>query len=274
MATQNLGQLLRAAPELPPLESRLLLARVLERPRAWLAAHPECVVDEPQAARFAGLCARRMAGEPIAYLLGEREFYGLKLQCSPAALIPRPETELLVDLALARMPRDETLSVLELGTGTGAIALALAQARPRARLCATEIATAALALARRNAQALGLEHIEFRHSDWYANLPDGPWDLIVANPPYIAGGDPHLLEGDLRHEPRLALTPEGDGLDALRLIIAGARAHLRARGALLVEHGWDQGLAVRSLFTAAGFADIDTSRDLGGQERVTGGSTP
>jgi len=230
------------------------------------------MVEHTLASAFATLCQRRLAGEPIAYLVGEREFYGLPLRCSPAALIPRPETELLVDLALVRLPLECHARVLDLGTGTGAIALAIAHQRPLARITAVESSAEALALAQSNAAALRLAQIEFRQSDWYSALPSDRFDLIVANPPYIAAADAHLAQGDLRFEPRAALTPEGDGLAALRIIIGSAPRHLVPGGWLLVEHGWDQGEAVRALFAAAGFSAIATARDLGGQERVTGGT--
>ncbi len=262
-------ELLRQASALPALEARLLLARVLQRNRAWLSAHPEAPVTSAQAQAFAALCSRREQGEPIAYLLGEREFYGLRLRVNPSALIPRPETEILVELALARLPQDAPGTVLDLGTGTGAIALALADARPLATCTATDISPEALALARANASELGLHNVDFVVSDWYAALAPQAWDLIVANPPYIAGSDRHLERGDLRYEPRVALTPEGDGLAALRRIVAGAAARLKPGGWLIVEHGWDQGTAVRSLFVDAGFAAPQTERDLAGIERVT-----
>lgn len=264
-------RLLQLAGDLPALESRLLLAFTLSRPRAWLAAHPEASVTPLQERAFQALCARRLAGEPIAYLVGEREFYGLRLMASEAALIPRPETELLVDLALGPLPPKSAARVLDLGTGTGAIALAIAHQRPAATVTASDRSVAALALARANAARLQLDRVRLVQSDWYVALPPERWELIVANPPYIAGDDAHLTQGDLRFEPRAALTPEGDGLDALRIIIAGAPLRLAPRGWLMVEHGWDQGEVVRALFAAAGFSAITTARDLGDQERVTQG---
>lgn len=265
------AELLREAAALATPEARLLLAHAAGQPKSWVVAHPEARLPAAMARAFRELCARRLAGEPIAYLLGRREFFGLSLASTPAALIPRPDTELLVELALARIDAQACTRVLDLGTGTGAIALAIAHARPQVEVTAAERDPAALTLARQNAQELGLAKLRLIASDWYRELPEERWELIVANPPYIAADDPHLRQGDLRFEPRAALTPGGDGLDALRAIIAGAPARLAPGGTLLVEHGWDQGAAVRTLFGAAGFADIRTSRDLGGQERVTAG---
>ncbi len=267
----SVTELLREAAALAKPEARLLLAHVAGEPKSWVVAHPEARLPAAMARAFRELCARRLAGEPIAYILGRREFFGLSLVSTPAALIPRPDTELLVELALARIDAQGFTRVLDLGTGTGAIALAIAHTRPQVDMTATELDPDALAVARQNARELGLAKLRLIASDWYRALAQERWELIVANPPYIAAGDPHLQQGDLRFEPRNALTPGGDGLDALRVIIAGAPAYLTPGGTLLVEHGWDQGLAVRTLFGAAGFADISTSRDLGGQERVTAG---
>ncbi|CAG0976342.1 Release factor glutamine methyltransferase [Burkholderiales bacterium] len=265
------AELLCEAATLAGPEARLLLAHVAGQPKSWVVAHPEARLPGAMVRAFRELCARRLAGEPVAYLIGRREFFGLSLASTPAALIPRPDTELLVELALARIDAHGLTRVLDLGTGTGAIALAIAHARAQVDLTAAELDPEALALARQNARELGLDKLRLVASDWYQTLPQERWELIVANPPYIAAGDPHLLQGDLRFEPRAALTPGGDGLDALRAIIAGAPAYLTPDGTLLVEHGWDQGVAVRTLFGAAGFTDISTRRDLGGQERVTAG---
>jgi release factor glutamine methyltransferase len=262
---------LLAATQLPPLEMRILLAHTLRRSRAWLAAHPEACPDGSEVAAFKAYCARRVDGEPIAYIVGEREFYGLSLEVTPAVLIPRPETELLVDLALARLPIDSALRVLDLGTGSGAIALAIAHERPHARVVAVDASSAALVVAQKNAQRHGLANVEFIESDWYANVPNERFALIVSNPPYVAGTDPHLAEGDLRFEPRIALTPAGDGMDALRAIARGAAHFLAADGWLMVEHGFDQAHACRVLLEGLHFSDVVSHPDLAGIMRATCG---
>jgi len=250
-------------------EADLLLAHVLGRPLSWLFAHGEARLPAADSERFEALIARRAHGEPIAYLTGTCGFYGLQLSITPATLIPRPETELLVDLALARLPVHTPARVLDLGTGSGAIALAIAHTRPQAHVTASDHSPAALAVARSNARALGLGHLTFLESDWYAALGVQRFDLMVSNPPYIAAQDPHLAQGDLRFEPRTALTPEGDGLTALRQIISAAPAHLNPGGWLLLEHGYDQGLAVRELLHAAGLTNISTEQDLEHRDRVS-----
>jgi len=252
-------------------DAALLLAHVLERPRSWLFAHGDEAVPAPDAARFAQLAARRAAGEPVAYLLGTRGFWRFDLAVTPDTLIPRPDTELLVELALARIDPQAPSRVADLGTGSGAVALAIAGERPRARVVATDASVGALDVARRNAAALGIGNLEFRHGDWWAPLAGGRFDLVASNPPYIADGDAHLAQGDLRFEPRTALASGADGLDAIRVIVAGAPAHLVEGGWLLVEHGWEQGAAVRALFEAAGLADVATGRDLEQRDRVTSG---
>lgn len=227
-----------------------------------------------QQQRLHALVQRRAAGEPIAYLTGVREFWSLALHVTPATLIPRPETELLVELALARIPADGNCTVADLGTGSGAVALALAHERPRARVIATDISAAALAVARANAARLDLTHVEFRPGEWLAALGDTVVDLIATNPPYVREDDPHLREGDVRFEPRSALTAGADGLDAIRAIAAGAGDRLRPGGWLLTEHGHDQGAAVRALLREKGYLDTESFRDLAGLERVTGGRRP
>jgi len=211
----------------------------------------------------------------VAYLTGVREFWGLPLLVSPAVLIPRPETETLVEVALARLPTERPVRVLDLGTGSGAIALAIARERPRAHVLATDRSAEALAVAGENARRLRLANVTFARADWFVGLPhevdDTPFDLIASNPPYVADRDPHLAEGDLRFEPRAALTPGGDGLGALRTIVAGAGEHLALGGTLVVEHGYGQSEAVRALFAATGFADIVVARDLAGIPRVVAG---
>lgn len=254
------------------LEAHVLLGEAAGRPRSWLLAHPEAALTPEAVERFAALLGRRQAGEPVAYLLGRREFFGLELRVTPAVLIPRPETELLVELALAHIPVAAPVRVLDLGTGSGAVALALARHRPRARVTAVDRSAAALEVARENARRLGLEHVSFLEGDWFAPLAGGErFDLIVGNPPYVAEGDPHLARGDVRFEPREALAAGPDGLDALRAIAREAGRWLTPGGLLLLEHGHDQGPACRALFEAAGFAAVQTHRDLEGRERVTGG---
>jgi release factor glutamine methyltransferase len=204
----------------------------------------------------------------VAYLVGSRGFWTLDLAVTPATLIPRPETELLVGLALERIPVDVDARIADLGTGSGAIALAIAKERPRARVVATDASSDALDIARANARGNGIGNVEFRHGDWFAPLAGEMFELIASNPPYIALGDPHLGEGDLRFEPASALSSGSDGLDAIRAIIRHAPSHLRAGGWLLLEHGWGQGEAVRTLLRGAGFVDVVTERDLEQRERV------
>ena len=247
-------------------EARLLLAQATGFSEASVLAHPERSLPPEAEARFLEFAARRARGEPIAYLLGEKEFHGLLLAVNPAVLIPRPETELLVERALARKPA----SVLDLGTGYGAIALAIKRHLPRARVEAVEASAAALAVAQRNAVKLGLE-VEFRHGRWFEPVADARFDLIVSNPPYVAKGDPHLAQGDLRFEPHSALVAGPDGLDALRDIARGAPGHLNPGGWLLVEHGFGQDKAVRGLLQRAGLEDLATWPDLSGIARVSGG---
>ena len=229
---------------------------------------PEHELDADQQATLAGWLARRLNGEPIAHLIGEREFWSLPLKVSPATLIPRPDTEVLVEQALARL-QDGPCALLDLGTGTGAIALALKSERPDADVWAVDRMPAAAALARTNSAALGLP-IEVRDGSWFAPLSDAPrFAMIVSNPPYIDGTDPHLHEGDVRFEPRSALVAEEQGLADIRLIVTQAPAHLVPGGWLLLEHGWDQGEAVRQLLLQQGYVQVETVRDYGDNERVT-----
>ncbi len=270
----SIGQQLRLAAavlarssETARLDAELLLMRVLEQPRSYLYSWPEQPLGSQQLASFNELLARRLAGEPVAYLTGWREFRSLPLEVTPATLIPRPETELLVSLALDRLPLDRVADVADLGTGSGAIALAIAQQRPRALVVASELSNAALAVARRNAERLGLSRVEFVQGSWCDALPDRPFDLIVSNPPYIAAGDPCLR--DLRFEPSLALIAADAGLGALQAIIDRAPAHLGIGGWLLLEHGHDQAAAVGELLAAAGFDQCMVHRDLAGHDRVS-----
>nr|WP_246184111.1 peptide chain release factor N(5)-glutamine methyltransferase [Pandoraea anhela] len=262
---------------LPPAESRILLAHVLGWSRTQLITRDREPLAPETVARYRALHARRVAGEPIAYLTGTREFFGLTLAVSPSVLIPRPETELLVELALARLASRRAPRVLDLGTGSGAIALAIAHRRPDASVTAVDRSAEALAIARQNARQLGLDaHVDFLASDWYAALPtDGApgaaFDIIVSNPPYIVSGDEHLSQDDLRFEPVDALTDHADGLAALRVIVAGAPSRLLPDSWLLCEHGYHQAADVRDLCTAAGLVDVMSERDLAGIERTTGG---
>lgn len=263
-----------ARAKLAPAEARLLLAHVLGRPLAWLFAHDDEVLDEAALLAFASLAARRAGGEPVAYLLGHREFYGREFAVSRAVLIPRPETELLVDLARRKVGAGNTaiqaLRILDLGTGSGCIAITLALEIPRAEVTAADASAEALVVAQANAERHGAK-LRLLQSDWYAALAGERFDLIVSNPPYIAAGDPHLAEGDLRHEPPSALASGGDGLDAIRHIVAAASAHLTERGQLWFEHGYDQAGAARELLLAAGFTGIEQHADLAGIIRVSGG---
>lgn len=272
--TARLDLALRAAADRLPgpdarHEAEHLLLHVLGRDRAWLFAHGDDPLPESEAAAFDALLARRAAGEPLAYLLGRRGFWTLDLQVSPATLIPRPETERLVELALERLPDDRALRIADLGTGSGAIALALAGERPRAQVIATDVSDDALQVARENAVANRIANVVFRHGSWLAPLAGERFDLIASNPPYIADGDPHLAQGDLRFEPPTALSSGADGLDAIREIVALAPSHLLVGGWLLLEHGWDQGEAIRALLTAAGFIYVATETDLEQRDRVT-----
>jgi release factor glutamine methyltransferase len=256
---------------LVPLEAKLLLAHVLGSDRAWIAAHGEAALTGEQARAFDALVRRRHDGEPIAYLTGRREFFGLDLEITPDVLIPRPETELLVELALAWLEPDVPAHVLDLGCGSGAVALAIAHERPRVAVLGADLSTPAVALARRNAERLGVANATFIESDWFARVPRARFAVIVANPPYVAADDPHLEQGDLRYEPAGALSSGGDGLAAVRAIVAAAPAYLAPGATLALEHGHNQAGAVQALLGDAGFAAIVSARDLAGIPRVTYG---
>lgn len=263
----------RAVAKLGPdlrLEAELLLAHALDRPRAWLYAHADDTVSGAASAVFDGLLARRVRGEPVAQLIGRQGFWSLDLRITPDVLIPRADTELLVEYALAVLPSDAPVRVADLGTGSGAIALAIASERPLADIVAVDSSIAALAVAQSNAQMLGLSsRVHCVHGDWFAPLGDRRFDAIVSNPPYLAVDDPHLDHGDLRHEPHAALVSGSDGLDAIRTIVRQSSSHLLPGGWLLLEHGWEQGAAVRGLLEAAGFVEVATHRDIEARERVT-----
>lgn len=260
---------LLANTRLPRAEARLLLGEVAGLGAAQIVAFPEREIDAAVAERFRRLAARREAGEPIAYLLESREFFSLEFRVTPAVLIPRPDTELLVELALERLPAGARRRVVDLGTGSGAIPVAIKKHRPDAEVSAVDLSPAALEVARDNARRHGAE-IRFLESDWFSALNGERFDLIVSNPPYIAAGDPHLDQGDLRFEPAQALSDGGDGLAHLRRIVAEAPRHLEAGGWLLCEHGYDQAEACRALLAAAGFVSVQSWRDLGAIERVSG----
>ncbi len=270
------GAALQVALALPAnearLEAQMLLQHVLQVPRAYLLAHPEQSLDEQQSIAYAALVQRRLRGEPVAYLLGEREFFGLNLKVTPATLIPRPETELLVDLALQRMPLQRGLRVLDLGTGSGAIALVIAQARPDIEVVAVDASEAALRVARENAARLGIRNAGFLQSNWFSALAGQRYELIVSNPPYVAAGDAHLGQGDVRFEPLAALASGADGLDDIRRIVHRAPDFLAPGAWLLLEHGYDQAAQVRELLAQSGYGNVFSAKDLAGMERVSGGS--
>lgn len=252
-------------------EAEILLARALDTERAWLFAHADHVPDAQAETRFRALMEARRRGEPIAYLLGQRGFWTLDLKVSRDVLIPRAETELLVELALERIPLDASFSVADLGTGSGAVALAIASERPATRVLATDRSLAALEVARSNAADLGIDNVEFAQGDWCAALGGRVFDLIVSNPPYIAADDVHLAQGDLRFEPCSALASGADGLDAIRAIVEAAPMHLRPSAWLLFEHGYDQGERARAILEQHGFLRIETWRDIAGNDRISGG---
>ena len=254
------------------LDAQWLLARILNRPRSWLLAHDEAPLDFDHWRLFQDHLVRRAGGEPLAYFQGEKEFHGLTLSVNPAVLVPRPDTEVLVDWALellgGALAEIKSPRVVDLGTGSGAIALAVKNRRPQATVMATDNSQSALAVAEANAVRLGLD-VGFAAGSWWAALPVRRFHLVLSNPPYIAAGDPHLPA--LRHEPASALTPGGDGLGALQEIVHGAPRHLLPGGWLLLEHGFEQAEAVQRLLRNEGFAGVGTRHDLGGQPRCSGG---
>ena len=255
-------------------ESQLLLQHVLKVNRAWLIAHENDDLQADIKTEFDALIKRRLSGEPIAYILGNREFYGLNLAVTPATLIPRPDTEILVDTVLEKIPVNQTAQILDLGTGTGAIALAIAQLRPQAQVTAIDASQAALDVANRNSQQLNIANVNFVLSDWFTALTHETFDVIVSNPPYIEDTDIHLLQGDLRFEPKSALASGSDGLDDIRRIIDGCLIHLKPQGWLMFEHGYNQAHAVADLMAQTGLVNIETFKDFGGNDRVTIGKNP
>ncbi|TAN07706.1 MAG: peptide chain release factor N(5)-glutamine methyltransferase [Rhodanobacteraceae bacterium] len=252
-------------------EAAVLLRSTLGVSDAWLIAHDRDAVGAESTAAYLAAIRRRAAGEPVAYLTGVRGFHALELRVTPDVLIPRTETELLVDCVLRRLPAGSPCRVADLGTGSGAVALAIAHARPQARVVATDASPAALRVARGNATRLGLGNVEWLHGDWCAALGDLHFDVIASNPPYVAIGDGHLRAGDVRFEPAMALVSGPDGLDAIRCIVRDAAAHLAGQGWLLFEHGFEQGAAARELLRQRGYKAIFTARDVEGRERVSGG---
>ena len=262
---------LQAGLPLEPLENRILLCHALGLTRVGLITQSGRTVRQDEASALAALVERRLSGEPIAYIVGRREFFGLEFRVTDAVLIPRPDTELLVELALERLAPQGR--VLDMGTGSGAIAVAIAHTRRDAQVTALDVSPAALDIARQNTVANGAR-VRLVQSDWFGAIEGERFDMVVSNPPYIAAGDVHLSQGDLRFEPPGALTDNADGLSALRTIAAGAPAHLEAGGWLLMEHGYDQAAQVRDLLTGLGYHDVASWRDLGGIERVSGGRAP
>jgi len=258
----------RLATETPRLDAELLLGFLLKKNSAWFLAHGDEDLPLLTEERFTGLLSRRIAGEPIAHLVGSRSFWTLDLAVTADTLIPRPETELLVELAVVKSSKDKKLRILDLGTGTGAIALAIASECRNAEVIAVDKSTAALAVARENAIRNNLQ-VEFIESDWFSALGSQKFDLIASNPPYIPEQDPHLLQGDVRFEPMAALASGVDGLDDIHLIISQAPQYCLPEAWLMIEHGFDQGEAIRALFSEAGFTNVETVQDLEQRDRVT-----
>jgi release factor glutamine methyltransferase len=272
MIPSTVGEALRAARErIDATDARVLLSGLTGCGHAYLAAHPEAQLAPADATRYVQVVDRRAAGEPVAYLTGRREFYGRTFRVTPAVLIPRPETELLVELALERLPAEAGARVLDLGTGSGCIAVTIASERSRCDVIAVDRSLGALCIARRNAFDHGASNVFCRHGDWFTALADGElFDMIVSNPPYVPSADAHLRQGDLRFEPRAALEGGCDGFAAIRTIVAKARRYLKPGGWLLFEHGCSQAAEARNLLTQAGYGNILCARDLAGLDRVTG----
>lgn len=266
---QTAARELRSTSSTPRLDAEVLAMHVCGLDRSGLITHGHSVLTDDQQRRLETLLVRRSQGEPTAYLTGAREFWSMELHVSPATLIPRPETELLVEKALAHVPQDAKWTIADLGTGCGAIALALAQERPRCRIIATDISPAALDVARANAARFGPTNVEFREGSWFEPLAGMKLDMIVSNPPYVRANDPYLEQGDVRFEPEQALVAGPEGLDAIRQIALSARAHLNPAARFLFEHGWDQAAAIGQLLHQLGYRNIVCYPDLGGRDRVT-----
>lgn len=262
------------ASDSPRLDAEVLLASLLKVDRGWLYAHPQAEVPEGAATAFAGLMRSRQQGRPVAYLTGVKEFWSLPLKVNEGALIPRPETELLVEWALERVPEDSRWQILDLGTGCGAIAAAVAASRPYCEITAADISEDALLAAQENAAALGLANVRFCRSDWFANLPRGRFDAVLCNPPYVDFATAGPAADELRHEPKLALDGGRQGRDCLRAVIAGARRRLKPGGFVIVEHAHDQGAFVREQFRRRHYRDIATRQDYAGHERHSMAATP
>lgn len=267
-ALRQLAEAFSACSDSPRLDAEVLLCHVLAQPRSYLYTWPERELQAHQQQTLLSLAARRQAGEPVAYLTEQREFWSLTLQVGPATLIPRPETELLVEAALMRIPADAAHEIADLGTGSGAIALAIASERPLCRITAVERCPKALAIAKQNAARLGLDNICCVAGNWYEPLTGQRFSLILSNPPYIRDDDPHLEQGDVRHEPRTALASGKDGLDDIREIISHAPDYLEPHGWLMLEHGYDQAESVCALLRDAGFTHVMSLPDLQGHGRV------
>ena len=260
-----------ATARLDSVDARVLMRHLLGVDDAYLIAHAKDALSAAQDAAYAELVARRAAGEPVAYIVGSREFYSLEFKVTPAVLIPRPDTELLVEFALECCSLDRACRVLDLGTGSGCVAISIARHRPRAQVVAVEHSAAALTVARANAARHATSNLALLQSDWFAALAGARFDVIVANPPYIAAGDAHIRQGDLRFEPAAALVAGEDGLDCIREIVASAPKYLNRGGMLALEHGCDQAVRCRELLAAAGFGAVFSRTDLAGIERLSGG---
>lgn len=262
---------LSAVSDTAALDAEVLLCHCLGKNRSFLRAWPEHQPGDRQTAHFLDLIERRLQGLPIAYLTGEREFWSLTFRVSPAVLIPRPESELLIELGLARLPNHLRTKAIDLGTGSGILAITLAVERPQTAVVATDISTEALAIAKLNAEQLGANNVRFVHSNWFDAIVDRDFDLVISNPPYIAADDPHLLQGDVRFEPNGALVSADDGLKDIRLIAQQARRHLKPGGQLLIEHGYNQRTEVQAIFDELDYRQVTTHNDLSGHPRVTSG---
>jgi len=271
--SQRLQQALGLDQRTARLEVQILLCHALGVARAWLISHDRDALTDAAEITYSDLLARRLSGEPIAYIVGSRGFFGLEFKTTPAVLIPRPETELLVELALEKIPAGTVTKILDLGTGSGAIAISLAKNRPLATVTAVDQSLAALAVARENAARLEVPNLRLLHSNWFSALDAQTFDLIVSNPPYVEAADPHLQHGDVRFEPLSALASGADGLDDIRRIAAAAPQHLKPGGYLLFEHGYNQGEGCREILRQQGFLKVETIHDLAGLERVSMGSS-